>query len=150
MKRVDMFVETGIHGPRRPGRAGYALEYITRKGVEVPMGEIIELTDSTEHESLLTVITVALERIHKGTEIVIHTDYAWAVNWINESMQEWERNGWRKKDGSPVKNAELLKQISERRKTDIITAEKGVGLKYGLWLKTEVKRNAKIHKAVAI
>lgn len=140
MKRVDMYIETSIHGPRRDGKAGYVSEYITKKGIEVPVSEVFATKNSSEQEALLRAIAEGLKRINKGTEIVIHTNSDWIITCITKWLCEWERNEWRKADGSEVKHKELLQQIRSRQHTDMITAEKGVGLKYGLWLKTEVKR----------
>ncbi len=66
------------------------------------MGELMAVLDlfrSTEH--------VAEEHLH------ILCDSQYVINCITKWMPGWKRKGWRKADGKPVLNVDLLKQIDD-------------------------------------
>ncbi|MDN6177895.1 MAG: ribonuclease HI, partial [Micrococcaceae bacterium] len=66
------------------------------------MGELMAVLDlfrSTEH--------VADEHLH------ILCDSQYVINCITKWMPGWKRKGWKKADGKPVLNVDLLKQIDE-------------------------------------
>lgn len=147
MKRVDIYVETSIHGPkRRNGAIGYLAEYITENGLEASKGKIETVENMVEHDSILTAIVKALGTVKQGQEITVHTDSEWIVSAINKWLREWERNGWVTRKGEDVKHKELFEEVAKRKKTDLITVEHGIGAKYGSWLKTEVIRKEKEEK----
>ena len=45
---------------------------------------------------------------HSGEQAVVHSDSQYVVNSLNVWWPRWKSNGWRKSDGKPVKNRELL------------------------------------------
>lgn len=66
------------------------------------MGELMAVLDlfrSTAH--------VADEHLH------ILCDSQYAINCISKWMPGWKRKGWRKADGKPVMNIDLLKELDE-------------------------------------
>jgi ribonuclease HI len=53
---------------------------------------------------------VSTQKIGKK-EIVICTDSMYLVNSITEWANGWEKNNWKKADGKPVQNIELIKKL---------------------------------------
>ena len=73
----------------------------------------------------LTAVINALTYIQSGKQnyaednIVLFTDSDYVKRGISEWIPSWEKNGWRKSDGKPVKNRELwvkLDSLSESMK----------------------------------
>jgi ribonuclease HI len=56
-----------------------------------------------------------LFRATAGTddELVVLCDSQYAINSITKWMSGWKRKGWRKADGKPVMNVEILKELDE-------------------------------------
>ena len=48
---------------------------------------------------------------HLDDDLLILCDSQYVINCITEWMPGWKRKGWRKADGKPVMNVELLKEI---------------------------------------
>lgn len=53
---------------------------------------------------------VSTEKIKKKT-IVIYTDSMYIVNSITTWAKGWEKNNWKKSDGKPISNIELIKSL---------------------------------------
>ena len=60
---------------------------------------VAELLDATAH--LL------------GTKISVTTDSTYVHDALTKWVNGWERNGWKTRDGSPVKNSEVIRRIRE-------------------------------------
>ena len=50
---------------------------------------------------------------HLDDELLVLCDSQYVINCITKWMQGWKRKGWRKADGKPVLNVELLKELDE-------------------------------------
>ncbi|MGI9822375.1 RNase H family protein [Agromyces sp. Marseille-Q5079] len=50
---------------------------------------------------------------HVDDELLVLCDSQYVINCITKWMQGWKRKGWRKADGKPVLNVELLKELDE-------------------------------------
>ena len=87
-------------------------------GVSLTCGdESIYLSGSAENTSSqkmeLTAIIRALEMLKNNCNVVIFSDSQYAVNCINIWIDTWKRNGWKKNDGKPVANLELLQRLCD-------------------------------------
>ena len=56
-------------------------------------------------ESILTT-----EKIAK-LDIIVNTDSMYIVNTINDWAKKWEKNNWKKADGKPVQNLDLVSRL---------------------------------------
>jgi ribonuclease HI len=61
-------------------------------------------------------VLLALRNISSTESIEIVTDSQLTINIVNSWMHYWERNGWRKKGNSEIKNLDIIKQIFELKK----------------------------------
>ena len=50
---------------------------------------------------------------HLDDELLVLCDSQYVINCITKWMPGWKRKGWRKADGKPVMNVELLKEIDQ-------------------------------------
>lgn len=50
---------------------------------------------------------------HAGDDLLILCDSQYVINSVTKWMPGWKKKGWRKGDGKPVMNLELLKQIDD-------------------------------------
>jgi ribonuclease HI len=55
-----------------------------------------------------------LRRVRRPSRVRLHSDSAYLLRAMNEGwLSGWERNGFRKADNKPVKNADLWRKLSE-------------------------------------
>jgi ribonuclease HI len=62
---------------------------------------------------LMAVLQLFRATAHLPDDLVILCDSQYAINCISKWMPGWKKKGWRKADGKPVMNVDLLKQIDE-------------------------------------
>ena len=93
---------------------GYALYF---PGAEHP--SVCEPVSSgliTNHRSELLAVKDALliyKDKMKGTPCTIYTDSIYVVNSLYDYSPVWRKNGWKKMNGAPVKNQDLMKPLCE-------------------------------------
>ncbi len=71
--------------------------------------------DSTNNREEIKAILKAYEYIHDYNlqKVVICSDSAYCVNMINEWIDNWAKNGWRKYDNKEIQNLDLVKKLYE-------------------------------------
>jgi ribonuclease HI len=60
---------------------------------------------------LMAVIDLLEATAHLGEDLHIFCDSQYVINAVTKWMPGWKRKGWRKADGSPVLNRELLERL---------------------------------------
>ncbi|WP_431247662.1 RNase H family protein [Leifsonia xyli] len=60
---------------------------------------------------LMAVIDLLEATAHTGNDLHIFCDSQYVINAVTKWMPGWKRKGWRKADGSPVLNRELLERL---------------------------------------
>lgn len=126
MNKVDVYVESNIKGPRaRSGAVAYWMEYTSKIGQKYELSGFLDVPDMTSHESMLFVITRALNRIADGTEIQIYTDDLWAASCINQWIREWRRRGWLTAKGEAVSHEDFMEAIYQKMQHNSISAAAG-------------------------
>ncbi|MCH4159236.1 MAG: ribonuclease HI [Bifidobacterium minimum] len=68
-------------------------------------------TNGTNQIGELCAVLEALRSHHGDEPLVIETDSQYAINCSTTWVRGWKRNGWRNKQGKPVKNDALIKAI---------------------------------------
>lgn len=66
---------------------------------------------TTNNRMEMMAIIMALRKLKHPSKIVIHTDSKYVRNSICMWIGSWLRNGWTTKEGTPVKNRDLWKQM---------------------------------------
>ena len=62
---------------------------------------------------LTAVLELLRATAHLDEDLLILCDSQYVINCISKWMPGWKKKGWRKADGKPVMNLELLKEIDE-------------------------------------
>lgn len=89
-----------------PGPGGYA---VVSEGQPVALGTEPS-GDVTTNIRMEGFAIIAALKHAAGEACVIHTDSEFWINVITKWSLAWERNGWKKKDGS-IKNLDLVKEV---------------------------------------
>ena len=50
------------------------------------------------------------------SKLKIHTDSQFLINCVTQWMKNWKKNGWKTKEGKPVKNRSDLEPLDEAMK----------------------------------
>lgn len=62
---------------------------------------------------LTAVLDLLQQTAHVEDDLVVYCDSTYVINVITKWMAGWKRKGWRKKDGKPVLNVEIIKALDE-------------------------------------
>jgi ribonuclease HI len=62
---------------------------------------------------LMAVLQFLRATAHLPDDLLILCDSQYVINCVTKWMPGWKKKGWRKADGKPVMNVELLKEIDE-------------------------------------
>jgi ribonuclease HI len=62
---------------------------------------------------LTAVLELFRATAHLDDELLIQCDSQYVINAVTKWMPNWKRKGWRKADGQPVMNREILEQLDE-------------------------------------
>ena len=77
------------------------------------ISERLQGEPQTNQRAELTAILRALETIGVTQDVEIRTDSKYSIQCVTEWYVNWERNGWKTRDG-PVKNKDLVQAIRDR------------------------------------
>ncbi|KXX77023.1 Ribonuclease H [Madurella mycetomatis] len=130
------------------GRSGASAGVGVFFGVNDPrnISERLEGPVQTNQRAELTAILRALEVADDTQDVEIRTDSKYSIQCVTEWYINWERNGWRTRDG-PVKNQDLVQAI----RTQLEHRESQGGQTQFIWVKghdTDVGNIAADHLAV--
>lgn len=62
---------------------------------------------------LMAVLQLFRATAHLSDDLLVLCDSQYVINCVTKWMPGWKKKGWRKADGKPVMNVELLKEIDE-------------------------------------
>jgi len=74
----------------------------------------------TNQVAELTACILGVEKLislNMTDNIIIKTDSMYTINCINIWFNGWKRNGWKKADGKPVDNLELIQKLHDYKMT---------------------------------
>jgi ribonuclease HI len=102
---------------RKDARAGYACVFPnhTQHTFSAPLMGPLVTNNRAEYTALLRAMEISdtIDPSHIKT-LHFYTDSMLLVNTATKWMGAWKRNGWRKADGNPVLNLDLVQAISAR------------------------------------
>lgn len=67
------------------------------------------------HQATLEALAEALTVFRQNCTITIHAEDTWVLHALVNNLEEWEENGYRKKNGEEIRNRDLWERI--RKKT---------------------------------
>lgn len=62
---------------------------------------------------LMAVLDLLQQTAHLDDELLVYCDSTYVINAITKWMAGWKRRGWKKGDGKPVMNVELMKALDD-------------------------------------
>src|SRR5256714_2054159 len=104
---VEIFTDGACSGNPGPGGWG-ALLRCGEVEKELCGGEP---TPTTNNRMELTATIRALTALTRASVVDLHTDSTYVRNGIMSWVANWKRNGWRTKEGQPVKNEDLWRGL---------------------------------------
>lgn len=140
--RVNIYIETSRRGPSKgPGKYMYLMEYIRKNGEPFTIGDTEGFEHTFENELALKAIIAAAKRLTKPCVIRIYTTCNHVLSTTHNSWHvQWQKNGWKRSDGRPAKNAELWEQLVAVLAPHAVTYTKDEH-SYRRWMREELERN---------
>ncbi len=105
---VEVFTDGACKGNPGPGGWGALLRYGVHEK-ELFGGE----AHTTNNRMELMAVIQALEALTRQSEIVLTVDSRYVQDGVERWMARWKRNGWRTKQGDPVKNQDLWLRLDQ-------------------------------------
>jgi ribonuclease HI len=105
---VEIFTDGACKGNPGPGGWGAIIRSGEREK-EISGGEPL----TTNNRMELMAAIEALTALTRPCEVILHTDSIYVRDGITKWIHGWRRNGWRRADRKPVKNAELWQKLLE-------------------------------------
>ena len=106
MRRVTLIAAADGSALGNPGPAGWAWyiddDHWASGGWQHGTNNMGELT---------AVLDLLQQTASAGEDLLIYCDSTYAINSITKWMPGWKRKGWRKGDGKPVQNVEIMKAL---------------------------------------
>jgi len=118
MNRVTIYTDGACSGNPGPGGWGAVLLSGEHRK-EISGGE----AQTTNNRMELTAAIEALRALKMPSKVDLYTDSTYVKKGITEWIQNWKKNGWKRRSGRkllPVKNAELWREL------DLLVAEHDV------------------------
>lgn len=116
MDKVKIYIETSTKGMGRHNAAAgmYTIEFKLKNDVAVTCQGLLLQENITGEALALETIRGAFKRLTRSCESLVITKCQHILNvaW-NHRLPVWEKNGWQRGKGQPLKNRELWQQIHE-------------------------------------
>jgi ribonuclease HI len=97
-----------------PGPGGWAVVVYFNDGSVHEMGDVSSHTTNNKMEMQAAIAALELFKKSGQTEpITLYTDSEYLINSVTKWMQGWKKKGWKKSDGNPVQNQDLLETLDQ-------------------------------------
>ncbi|MGN0822868.1 MAG: ribonuclease HI [Candidatus Gallimonas sp.] len=84
--------------------------------------------ETTNNRMEITAVIEGLERLKYPCRVDVYSDSAYTVNaFLSGWIYGWEKNGWKKSDGSPVLNTDLWQRLLRLTRTHEVVFHKVKG-----------------------
>ena len=107
MKQIELYTDGACSGNPGPGGYGAVLKYGNAEK-ELSGGE----RETTNNRMELMAAIVGLEALKEPCQVTLTSDSKYLVDAIEKKwLENWQRRGWRKADGSPALNRDLWERL---------------------------------------
>lgn len=97
-----------------PGPGGWGVVVYFDDGSIHEMGDASPRTTNNKMEMQAAIAALQYFQASGQTEpITLHTDSEYLINCVTKWVKNWKRKGWKKADGNPVQNQDLLEILDE-------------------------------------
>jgi len=104
-----------------PGPGGWAAVFRSTHGAMYDWCLTGHAPRTTNNRMEIGAVLAALRSLSQPYEVVVCSDARYVVNAMTDWVNSWQRRGWRKSSGEPVKNADLwVGLLSEARRHDVV------------------------------
>ena len=113
MKKVTIYTDGAARGnPDGPGGYGTVLEYVDSKG-ETHTKELSQgYKKTTNNRMELMAVIRSLQELTRPCQVELYSDSKYVVDAFNQNwIGSWQKKGWKKSDGKPVKNTDLWQEL---------------------------------------
>jgi len=115
---VHLFTDGACSGNPGPGGWGCILRHL-------PTGKEKEMSGSepqtTNNRMELMAVIQGLRLLNRPCGVLVVSDSQYVLNGLEKWMNGWKRNGWKLRDGKPVKNQDLWMELDELKKRHSLT-----------------------------
>ena len=109
-EHAEIIVHTdGGCDARRGGIGAWA--FIARIPGQPPVTKCEGVEGTTNNRMEMQAVIEALRMLEIGAKITICSDSEYVIKGVTQWSRNWVRNGWVTRDGAPVKNAELWREL---------------------------------------
>lgn len=106
IKHVEIYTDGACSG--NPGPGGYAAILVYGQHEKIVSGSE---KHTTNNRMELQAAISALKILNQQCRVLVTTDSKYVMRGMSEWIEKWKRNDWRTSDNSPVKNADLWKEL---------------------------------------
>ncbi len=106
MQKVEIFTDGACRGNPGPGGWGVLLRYGANEKT-LYGGE----KETTNNRMELTAAIKGLQALTRSSQVVLTTDSQYVKNGITSWIHNWKKKNWKTANRTPVKNADLWKQL---------------------------------------
>jgi ribonuclease HI len=99
---------------KNPGPGGWGVVVYFSDGSVHEMGDASDHTTNNKMEMQAAI--AGLEFLHASAQkqpITLYTDSEYLINSVTKWIKGWKKKGWKKADGNPVQNQDLLETLDE-------------------------------------
>ncbi|OKH12597.1 ribonuclease HI [Fischerella major NIES-592] len=97
-----------------PGPGGWGVVVYFDDGSVHEMGGAAAETTNNKMEMQAAIAALSLLKASGQTQpITLYSDSEYLINCVTKWIKTWKRKGWKKADGSPVLNRDLLEQLEQ-------------------------------------
>jgi ribonuclease HI len=108
MRRVTIIAATDGSAIGNPGPAGWG--WYVDEGCWAAGGWAHGTNNMAE---LTAVLDILQQTAHLDDDLLLYCDSTYVINSVTKWMAGWKRRGWRKGDGKPVLNVEIMKALDQ-------------------------------------
>lgn len=139
--RVNIYIETSRRGPSEgKGKYIYVLEYMLKDGTPYTKDGTETFEKINENKLVLKAIIAAGKRLTKPCSIRIFTGCNHVLSTTHNGWHiEWQKNGWKKKNGQPINNAALWEELVTVLDKHAVTYTKDEH-SYKKWMQEQMNR----------
>jgi ribonuclease HI len=97
-----------------PGPGGWGIVVYFDDGSIHEMGDSSQYTTNNKMEMQAAIAALEFFKLSRQTQpITLYTDSEYLINSITKWMPGWKKKGWKKSDGNPVQNQDLLEILDQ-------------------------------------
>ena len=138
---MNIYIETSRRGPSEgKGKYIYVLEYMLKDGTPYTKDGTETFEKINENKLVLKAIIAAGKRLTKPCSIRIFTGCNHVLSTTHNGWHiEWQKNGWKKKNGQPINNAALWEELVTVLDKHAVTYTKDEH-SYKKWMQEQMNR----------